>query len=799
MAKVGFGLIRVSTSEQNMDTQKSSLRNIAKSFGYDISENNFYGEKISGYDKDDSIDRKSIQELREQIGIRKPDAIFCVELSRLSRRAIKVSRYIDEFSVQARIPWYFADYKLWTIDVITNKPIDENINILYGAAKGVETERDRIRERTMRGRDAKAEQGFFVGHLKDGYNWEYQNDEKVIVVDEERRKDIETIFDLYGNKNYSSREVMEYLNANGILTTNRYRMEHPEKNFKGYKSTYVDRNHNTLSRKDSLWTDGLVCAILRDRWYIGERKYHGVIYHIEPIIDRILWDKVQERLASSKTLKPSDTHKPYLLAGTLYCGKCGRKMYAKGDGYNNMYYCSSQEYGSIARCGLRWIRQENLDSIVMSVVKSRTYDDTQYGDKTVLSNFFSVSKSTISEIESKINLHKSAIKRREETIKDYSRQIEFLISQQAKQSDKPNLVQGYQNQLDKLQIDINKIEEEISEYQIKLHSLTLQKNRLTSTRKKLRKITNLDDFNEAKSFVHTAIKRIEIFNPDRKNTIIRIIYVHGKVDVVVYSPTRLHKNYYFFTQSEFESVTGFEYDGSDCFVCKNHFIGIKANSDVLVPKTMELQHSTEEQLNAGAVRYGDWNTPENRERYKEEVRLILDRGIITSDIAENLLASYDNIKRFSNPTDMLEFFSEQGYVFYEERVPVAEYIEYKRKSDLLIPFNDLLPLSEKGAERKARVKEWYRNKYNTGKPSSTPFIVKDDTYEDIQKKRKRLYNRKNKILNNKHMSEEQKSIKLFEIKEQLDAFKYQIKYLPTNKKGIQNKEKYNTSSTDSDE
>ena len=213
---------------------------------------------------------------------------------------------------------------------------------------------------------------------------------------------------------------------------------------------------------------------------------------------------------------------------------------------------------------------------------------------------------------------------------------------------------------------------------------------------------------------------------------------------------------------------------------------------------MEPQHSTEEELNAGVVRYGDWNTPENRRRYEEEVQLILDRGIVSSGIAENLLASYDNNKRFSNPKEMLDFFTEQGYVFYEERVPVIEYIDFKRKSELLIPFKDLLPLSKKGAERKAHIKEWYKNKYNTGKPSFTPFIEKNDTYDDIQKKRKKLYNRRNKILNNKHMSEETKSIKLFEIKEQLDAFKYQIKYLPTNKKGIQNIEKYNSSLQDSD-
>ena len=796
MAKVGFGLIRVSTSEQNMDTQKSSLRKIAKNFGYEIADRDFYGEKISGYDEDDSKDRKSIQELREQIDLRKPDAVFCVELSRLSRRAIKVSRYIDEFSVKARIPWYFADYRLWTIDVNTNKPIDDNINVLYGAAQGVEMERRRIRERTMRGRDSKAEQGYFVGHLKDGYTWEYRDGEKVIIIDEDRKDDIKTIFRLYGEQNYSSREVMEYLNANGIPTTNRYRMEHPER-FKGYKTTYVDKNHNTYRRADSMWTDGLVCSILRDTWYIGERQYHGITYHIEPIIDRDLWNKVQEHLASAKSLVATDTHKPYLLTSILYCGKCKRKMYAKGDGYNNMYYCSSQEYGNAARCGLRWIRQENLDSIVMNVVKSRTFDDTKYGDKTVLSDFFSVSKSTISQLESKINTCKSAIQRRRNEIDESVKDINFYTGEQARLKDNPLLLQANYKALIDIQTKIDGKEKEIESLNVKLHSLQNEKKSLTSTRKKLAKITNLDDFDEAKAFVHSVIKRIEIFNPDKKSVIIRIYYVHGKEDVVIYSPTRLKKNYYFFTQSEFERITGFVYDGSDCFICKNHFIGIKANSDILVPKTMEPQYSSEEQLNSGAVRYGDWDTSENKERYEQEVKKLLNDGTITQERARLLLASYNNVKRFNSTDEMIRFYTEQGYVFYDEKIPVADYVENKRKSDLLIPFQDILPLSEKGEKRKKHVREWYRNKYNTGKPSFTPFIEKDATYEEIQVKRKRLYNRKNKILNNKHLSDEQKAEQLFRIKEQLDAFKYQIKYLPTNKKGVMNIEKYNKASNQS--
>ena len=182
--KTAFGLIRVSTSMQELQSQKDSLKKIAKEYGFTIADysegHDFFSEKISGYD-DYDYDRASIVALRQQILIRKPDAIFIWELSRLTRNATKVSKYINELSLDVKIPMYFADYKLWTIDPETGQIISDNVMRIQGGAMAVELERERIRQRTSRGRDAKAEQGYYVGHLKDGYIWEFdENEEKVI-------------------------------------------------------------------------------------------------------------------------------------------------------------------------------------------------------------------------------------------------------------------------------------------------------------------------------------------------------------------------------------------------------------------------------------------------------------------------------------------------------------------------------------------------------------------------------------------------------------------------------------------
>ena len=101
--KTAFGLVRVSTSEQDFQSQKDALKKEAESFGYTIVDeregHDFFSEKITGFDKFDE-DRESIVKLKEAIRHRKPDAIFIWELSRLTRNSIKVSKYINELSLE---------------------------------------------------------------------------------------------------------------------------------------------------------------------------------------------------------------------------------------------------------------------------------------------------------------------------------------------------------------------------------------------------------------------------------------------------------------------------------------------------------------------------------------------------------------------------------------------------------------------------------------------------------------------------------------------------------------------------
>ena len=103
MKKIAAALLRVSSNQQELESQKDDIKKVANQMGYHIPDEYFYGEKISGGkpqfikevdDKGEETgylitaeDRKSLQELKEVCQNPKTSSqismIFCWEISRI--------------------------------------------------------------------------------------------------------------------------------------------------------------------------------------------------------------------------------------------------------------------------------------------------------------------------------------------------------------------------------------------------------------------------------------------------------------------------------------------------------------------------------------------------------------------------------------------------------------------------------------------------------------------------------------------------------------------------------------------
>lgn len=746
--KRAFALLRVSSPEQSLESQLASLKKIAEAKGYKIPDDgrHVFQEKISGYDFKYEEDRKSIVELRAAINSNPPDAIFIWELSRLSRRATKVYRYIDEFSIRTKIPMYFQDFELWTFNPDTGEQDDRAINKLYGAAESVEREREMIIKRTSRGRTITAEKGLYVGHLADGYIAVLnERKEKEIRIDEGRVDVIKRIFEMYDGDGYSTYQIKDILNSEKVSSTNQYRLKNP---FWNYKELYKDKSSEQHSRDTTPWTSGAISRILTNEWYIGKRQYKSITYPIPSIIDIKQWDRVQAKLKDSRILSASpNTKNFYLLQGLLYCGQCGRKMYGQKGGLNNHYYCSSKDS---TKCGLRGISQDNADAIIHDMLLPRIMYDALSGADTIITRYLRFDDANKRQLEERIKSFQAIITVKEDeeeqekaALKNYLRQQAHCKRGETKYDTLEELIQESNG-------SIVTIEKQIAEYRIKIKEIKDAIQKSESTIAMIQKVDNAS-LEEIRTIFQLVIKRIEVYNVDANITALKIKYTNDTVDYVLYSPRLMPVKFI------------------PIFLEMPPLIHVDNLDD-------ELRVITEHKLTISEELPIIYDAPNNVMRIRSDLAIISSRRKTMFVLKQDITTIKQQMESLGIMWD---------YHVYLDTIGVKEFVlkcreQGKRGVSLLRRYKRLEPLNEKALAQQERYRQW-RKKYNTGLPTAEPYIVKDELYNKVKQERHKLYNRLYKIKINKSRTLEDKEQEVRAIKERLKELRYQIHYFGTSK------------------
>ena len=117
--------------------------------------------------------------------------------------------------------------------------------------------------------------------------------------------------------------------------------------------------------------------IFKNRRHIGEYSYKDIVIPggvpaIPAIVDKDLFDRVQERFAKNKIAhgRPAKEEVNYLLTTKIFCGKCGTLM-AGESGTSHMgnvyhyYKCGRAKRRGKEHCDLRAIRKEPLERFVV--------------------------------------------------------------------------------------------------------------------------------------------------------------------------------------------------------------------------------------------------------------------------------------------------------------------------------------------------------------------------------------------------------------------------------------------------
>jgi len=142
----------------------------------------------------------------------------------------------------------------------------------------------------------RVEQGLFVGKARFGYRNFRRNGRGLIEVDPVNGPKVQRIFHLYAYHGHTLDSLAEKLAEEGIV----------------YSDASPRFSRSTLH------------AMLRDRSYIGEIKYHDQWYpgtH-EPLVDRATWDRVQVLLGD----KVYRSHELTYAGELITCGHCGHPI-----------------------------------------------------------------------------------------------------------------------------------------------------------------------------------------------------------------------------------------------------------------------------------------------------------------------------------------------------------------------------------------------------------------------------------------------------------------------------------------
>lgn len=384
-----IGYIRVSTEHQDEKRQQELIE--AHCLKNDLELIDLIVEKgISGAKENREGVLKLMSLSKETV-----DIVIISETSRLSREdnLLSLVNHIDQL-LKANIDVLFL---MNGKKLVGGRNLDfAEIIILIAEAKANADERRKIVERCQSGKETKVKQGCFTGHAvpfgfkiipnpkRIGQDKEFGK--SLIVIDETKRQTIEYIYDLVGNKGYSTRKAAKLLNDLNI-------------DYNGEK-----------------WDYHRVRTMLYHKTNMGNYTFKDSKGKIEPIVTQELFDRTILNIKKNQLFINKGTKHYNVLKGLLKC-PCGSYYYQAISKTKQYYLCNSKTNNEDSECRNSGINIDFLNKIVWITVRSYL-NKTEYAIK---------SDQAQKIAEEKIENMQIAIKKQQKNVIAINRKIDNLL------------------------------------------------------------------------------------------------------------------------------------------------------------------------------------------------------------------------------------------------------------------------------------------------------------------------------------------------------------------------------------
>lgn len=324
---------RVSTERQTLDQQTNELINEAHRIG---KEYNVIEDKESAISLDE-YERHGLNELKRLIETDDYDTVICYEISRISRRP-KVLYSIRDFLIERHIQLVILKPYMRLLD--NDGKMSQTASIMFSLFSSLsESEMMIKKERMMRGKKMKKEQGYFIGGTIP-YGYGIKNKKGHIIEDE--ANNIKMVYELYAK---GSNRVQ--------ITKKMYEL-----------GVFGDFTKREVGVK--------VSCILKSENYIGNDCYPAIIN------DKNVWGTCKMKMENERKQNYDKFHRTRmrevepLCKGIFYVGDTDRIMRFNTNKNKYVYNPSDREKDRKNNINIQCqgsVSINILDSLVWSLVK----------------------------------------------------------------------------------------------------------------------------------------------------------------------------------------------------------------------------------------------------------------------------------------------------------------------------------------------------------------------------------------------------------------------------------------------
>ncbi len=353
---------RVSTEKQgeegaSLETQEAACKRYCADEGWEIA--GLYSEQYTGSKRE----RPELSKLRVAVRSREVNVVVVYAVDRLSRNQTDTTILVDEMERnKVALACVSEPFEATTVGKM----------VLSVRAFAAELEREKIVERTQRGKRARVQQGKIHRHGPELYGYRRDKEAGVRIVYEPEAAVVRQIFRWVATEHVPLRTVAARLNTEGT------------------PSPAVGKLHYNDPQRIPRWGKPQIARMLSNPAYKGEtiawrwqnNKHHNSTLRSQeewiplpdgvtpPIVPSTLWQAAQDILENNRAADATrNESRPYLLRSHVHCAVCGRRMRAEPEHGRRIYRCSSR-HTPTGTCGASRVPADEVEAWSWDLVEN---------------------------------------------------------------------------------------------------------------------------------------------------------------------------------------------------------------------------------------------------------------------------------------------------------------------------------------------------------------------------------------------------------------------------------------------